>query len=316
MEKVSLCKGGCRKKAVYKGWCKIKWRKGNRVCVGCSEIEKKRAKAISDYRLKEASLGLNPMQDPEICKKNHSNERNRKASATLKRLGKLGLLPQQTESKKLKEKRRRNVCKVLKRLAKEGKLNHQIESIKKRKERHKKISETLKKLAKQHKLKLQNLTAKERKEFGRKIAKALKKAVAEGRVKPNLGGFKTKYQRTNGKLLMLRSRWEAEVAKLLDKLNVTWQYEPFYVKYFNTEKRLMSNTLPDFYIPEQNLIIEVKGASISLPKTKDKIRWLHKQGYNVLLIGRKEIKLIRRNETDLLTKKIFQESEKLCKKLN
>jgi hypothetical protein len=271
---------------------------------------------MSLYRLQESKLGLNPMQNPEVCKKNHSEERNRKAALTLKKLGKKGLLPQQIEPEYRKKRRLAKIRKVLRHLAAHKRLPQQTESAELRAKRILRIKNSLIKLAQQGKLKLQNMTKKECKEYGRRMSIALKKAVAEGRVKPNLGGFKTEYQRTNGELLTLRSKWEAEVAKLLDNLNVVWQYEPFYVKYFNTEKRLMSNTLPDFYLPEQNLMIEVKGASISLPSTKDKIRWLHKHGYNVLLIGRKEIKLIRRNEIDSITKKIFQESEKLCQKLN
>ena len=312
----NLCKGGCGKIVRYRGWCSTRWRSGNKFSPNCPKIEEGRAKNISLYRLQESKLGLNPMQNPEICKKNHSEERNRKAALTLKKLGKKRLLPQQIEPDYLKKRRLMKIRKALRRLAAQKSLPQQVESAESRAKRILRIKNSLIKLAKQGKLKLQNMTEKERKEYGRKMSIALTKAVAEGRVKPNLGGFKTKYKRTNGELLTLRSKWEAEVAKLLDKLNVVWQYEPFYVKYFNTEKRLMSNTLPDFYLPKQNLIIEVKGASISLPSTKDKIRWLHKQGYNVLLLGRKEIKLIRRNEIDGITKKIFNEGEKLCQKLN
>ncbi|MEK6984635.1 MAG: hypothetical protein AABX33_08735 [Nanoarchaeota archaeon] len=311
-----LCKGGCGKIVKYRDWCKIKWKSRNKFCPSCPKLEERRAKSISLYRLQEAKLGLNPMQNPEICKKNHTEERNRKTSLTLKKLGKMGLLPQQIEPKYLRERRLRKIRKVLRNLAVQKLLPQQIESPELKARRIQRTRETMLKLAKQGKLKLQNMTEEERKQFGRRMSISLKKAVAEGRVKPNLGGFKTPYQRLNGESIILRSKWEAEVAKLLDKLNVSWQYEPFYIKYFNTEKKLMSNTLPDFYLPEQNLIIEVKGASITLSKTKDKIRWLHKQGYNVILIGRKEIKLIRRNEIDLLTKKIFRESEKLCQKLN
>ena len=311
-----LCKGNCDQIAVYKGWCSIKWRSKNRFCTNCPKIEEKRAKSISSYRLREAKLGLNPMQNPEISKKNHTDERNRKASITLKRLGKMGFLSQQTESRYKREKRFRNIRKVLRDLATQNRLPQQIE-FKELKERRKlRIRNTLIKLAKQNKLKLQNMTKKERLEYGRRMSIALRKAVAEGRVKPNLKGFKTPYTKRDGESIILRSKWEAEVAQLLDRLNIPWQYEPFYVKYFNTEKRLMSNTLPDFYLPDQNLIIEVKGASIDLPKTKDKIRWLHKQGYNVILLGRKEIKLIRRNEVDSINRKIFEESRKLCQKLN
>ncbi len=311
-----LCVGGCGKDSRYKGWCSIKWRSGNKFCTDCSKIEERRAKSMSLYRLQESKLGLNPMQNPEICKKNHSEERNGKASLTFKKMGEKGLLPQQVEPRYLKERRLTKIRKVLRHLAAEKRLPQQIESPELRARRRLRCSQTLLELARQKKLPIQNMTEKERKEYGRKMSIALKKGVAEGRVKPNLRGFKTPYQRPNGESLILRSRWEAEVAKLLDALKVAWQYEPFYLKYFNTEKKLMSNTLPDFYLPEQNLMIEVKGADINLPETRDKMRWLHKQGYNVLLIGRKEIKLIRRNEITGLTKKIFQESEKLCQKLS
>lgn len=309
----TLCKGCCKKIARYKGWCSTKWRSGNKFFPNCSKIEGRRANNISSYRLQESKLGLNPMQNPEICKKNHSEERNRKAALTLKKLGEKGLLPQQIEPEYLKKRRLTKIRKALRRLAAQKSLPQQIESAELRAKRILRIKDTLIKMAKQGKLKLQNMTRKERKEYGRKISIALKKAVAEGRFKPRLGGFETKYQRANGEPLTLRSKWEAEVAKLLDKLNVVWQYEPFYVKYFNTEKRLMSNTLPDFYLPEQNVMIEVKGASISLPSTKDKMRWLRKQGYNALLLGRKEINLIRRNEIEGIIKKIFQESGNYAK---
>ncbi len=162
MEKINLCKGGCGNRAIYKGWCNIKWKKGNRVCVTCSELEKKRIKAISIFRIKEAKLGLNPMQNPKICRKNHSTMRNIKASKTLKKLGELKLLPQQTESKELRERRLMRIRKVLKRLAREGRLNHQIESKVKKTKRHQKIAEALKRLAEEKKLPMQNLSEEDK----------------------------------------------------------------------------------------------------------------------------------------------------------
>ena len=151
---MELCKGGCGNKAIYKSWCDIRWKRGNKVSVICPEIEKKRAKAISKYRIKEAKLGLNPMQDPKICRKNHSKERNRKAATSLKRLGELGLLPQQTEPFYLREKRRKNVSKSLKKLVEKGIFPTQIESEEKKRERFRKVSITIKKLALEGKLRL------------------------------------------------------------------------------------------------------------------------------------------------------------------
>ena len=134
-----LCKGGCGEKAEYRGWCKIKWKSRNKFAVGCPVIEKRRGKSISMYRIKEARLGKNPMQNPIICAKNHSEERNKKCSVILREKGRLRILPQQIESQKLKEKRRKNVCKSLKKLWEEGKHPRQLETKEQRRKRFEKF---------------------------------------------------------------------------------------------------------------------------------------------------------------------------------
>ncbi len=297
------CMGGCKQLPKYI------MKNGNQWCsahpINCSVIAKWRAKNISKTKLMQARLGLNPMQDPRICKKNHSKKRNMRAANSLRKLGKLGLLPQQIESPRLKEKRRRRVSKALSNLSAEGRLNHQMESKLKRKRRYSRISLTLRKLAREKKLPIQNMTPGEKEIFSRKLSISLKKGVAEGRVKPNLGGFKTPYLTKSGKSIIMRSGWEAVVAKLLDKLGFDWVYEPFYVPYYDTVRKMMSNTLPDFYVPKLNLMIEVKGASIGFKKTRDKLRWIRKAGYNVVLIGRKEINDIRNNEFSLILAKFY-----------
>ena len=112
----NFCKGGCGNVATHKNWCRLKWQSGKRFAVDCPVIEKKRGRSISKYRIKEAKLGKNPMQNPEVCEKNHSPTRNKKAAESLRNLGQLGLLPQQTECEELKEKRRnrKSTCKRLK----------------------------------------------------------------------------------------------------------------------------------------------------------------------------------------------------------
>lgn len=58
----------------------------------------------------------------------------------------------------------------------------------------------------------------------------------------------------NYKNINFRSNWEVECAKVLDKNNILWEYEP---KVF----RLNSKTfyIPDFYLIELNVWLEVKG---------------------------------------------------------
>lgn len=294
MGKIILCKGGCGNRAIYKGWCNIKWKKRNRVCVTCPELEKKRIKAISDFRIKEARMGLNPMQNPKICKKNHSITRNIKASQTLKKLGELKLLPQQIESRELHERRLIKIRRVLSRLAREGRLNHQIESKAKRMRRYQKIAETLKRLAEERKLPIQNLSEEEKIKFGKKLSRILKRKFRNGEIKLNDWGKRYGYRSLQNGEIKFRSKWEREVAKFLDKYGINWRYEALVIPYYDKEKNLFRNTIPDFHIPDFNLFIEVKGNSgVKSQNTQDKLKGIRQQGYKVVLFGKKQIKVLR-----------------------
>lgn len=52
-----------------------------------------------------------------------------------------------------------------------------------------------------------------------------------------------------------RSNWEIELAELMTDLEIKWEYEPERF-YFRAESE---SYLPDFYLPEWNVWIEVKG---------------------------------------------------------
>src|SRR3989344_1875414 len=255
-----LCKGECGNIATYKGWCRTKWISGNKFCVSCPIIEKNRGKAISKYRIKEAKLGKNPMQNPEICAKNHSPKRNKNVANTLHNLGKLGLLPQQIESKRLKNKRRKNVSKALAKLWEEGKHPRQLETIDERKKRLSKVSRTL------------------------------TQRIKDGIVETPWPIKNVKY-----KGIRMRSNWEKIIAKLLEKKGFIWKYENLVISYFDTERDREANTIPDFYLPEINTIIEVKGRWIESQRTKDKIYAIKNQGFNVILIGEKEMDMLKKD---------------------
>jgi hypothetical protein len=55
--------------------------------------------------------------------------------------------------------------------------------------------------------------------------------------------------------LVFRSSWEVELAEVMDDLGIEFKYEPKRY-YFRAEKE---SYLPDFYLPEFNCWIEVKG---------------------------------------------------------
>lgn len=263
MEEINLCKGHCGNGAIYAGWCGVKWKKGNRVSVTCPEIEKRRRKSISAYRLKESELGLNPMQNPEVCKKNHNPKRNKKVSETLKKLGRLHLLPQQTESTAKNLLRLTRIRKVLQKLSAEGKLNVQTESLHKKKLRHKRISETLK-------AKVKNGTYR---------VPTFKKI---------------QYISKNNGVVYFRSNWELLVAQFLDGRYLPWSYETFNFPYWDPSKKEIRYTVPDFFLPKPNLFIEVKSnwkriSDASIPK----IKGIRDAGYPVLVWKEREIDSIK-----------------------
>jgi len=53
--------------------------------------------------------------------------------------------------------------------------------------------------------------------------------------------------------IFMRSNWEVAYAKYLDKKGIQWQYEP---KTFDLGKTTYT---PDFYLPETDIYIEIKG---------------------------------------------------------
>lgn len=82
----------------------------------------------------------------------------------------------------------------------------------------------------------------------------------------------------------MRSSWEIAYAKWLDKKNIKWEYEP---KVFNLG---FTTYTPDFYLPEQQVYVEIKGwmRKEALIKIKEFIR--QRPDIKYLLLGEKELK--------------------------
>ncbi|HEY7197936.1 MAG TPA: hypothetical protein VH306_12185 [Gaiellaceae bacterium] len=76
---------------------------------------------------------------------------------------------------------------------------------------------------------------------------------------------------------------ELEVAKLLDYYGIRWQYEPrSFVLETDAEGRVVEATTPDFYLPDQDLYLEVTTMKQSLVTRKNrKIRKLRARYPNV-----------------------------------
>jgi len=64
-----------------------------------------------------------------------------------------------------------------------------------------------------------------------------------------------------------RSRWEANIARYFNYMKIQWEYEPCDFE-FKKIKRGSRYYKPDFYLPETNNYLEVKGFMSASDKTK------------------------------------------------
>lgn len=71
----------------------------------------------------------------------------------------------------------------------------------------------------------------------------------------------------------MRSSWEVRIADLLNQTKIKWQYEP----------QKFNNYIPDFYLPELNIYLEVKGYMSQ--KSLDKIRQFRKLGNTIYIVN-------------------------------
>ena len=63
-----------------------------------------------------------------------------------------------------------------------------------------------------------------------------------------------------GKDHFLRSSYEFDLAKKLDERQIHYESEAIRVRYFDTQNRVYKTGVPDFYLPDFNMIIETKGS--------------------------------------------------------
>lgn len=95
------------------------------------------------------------------------------------------------------------------------------------------------------------------------------------------------------------NRIELECAKILDYYGIRWDYEPHsFVLERDEEGRVVSAFTPDFYLPEQDLFIEVTVMKQSLVTRKNrKLRELRRLYPNV------KVKLFYRRDIERLAQR-------------
>ena len=97
----------------------------------------------------------------------------------------------------------------------------------------------------------------------------------------------------NNKSVYLRSSYELDYAKQLDKQKIDYEVESLRIKYINSKDNKEHCAIPDFYIPEENMIVEIKSNwTLDKQEMKDKFKAYKKLGYNCkLILEHKEVNL-------------------------
>ena len=79
------------------------------------------------------------------------------------------------------------------------------------------------------------------------------------RAKKKLWSKQSEYTRKDGSVVLMDSTWEVIMATRLDELEIIWERDPNMKLEYRTRGGRKRNYIPDFYLPDLDLYIEVKG---------------------------------------------------------
>jgi hypothetical protein len=93
------------------------------------------------------------------------------------------------------------------------------------------------------------------------------------------------YNTWNNKQIYYRSSYELDYAKELDEKKINYEVESLRIVYWDSQKYKQRVAIPDFYLPETNTIVEIKGGyTYDEQNMKDKKNAYENHGYNFKLI--------------------------------
>ncbi len=90
------------------------------------------------------------------------------------------------------------------------------------------------------------------------------------RKKKKLWSKQSKYKRKDGSVVIMDSTWETVMAMRLDELNVKWERDENMKLEYRSKTGRKRNYIPDFYLPDYDVYIEVKGYWTDAAKYKMK----------------------------------------------
>jgi hypothetical protein len=117
---------------------------------------------------------------------------------------------------------------------------------------------------------------------------SVRNAVFNGRYKlpsaqyPYKHGWHTTW---DNKKVFYRSSYELDYAKELDKQQIEYEMEKLRILYWDSQRQIQRVAIPDFYLPKQNKIVEIKSPwTLDKQNMKDKEKAYKEHGYVFELI--------------------------------
>lgn len=111
---------------------------------------------------------------------------------------------------------------------------------------------------------------------------------------PQINSYHDEYHKTwDNNIVYLRSSYETDYANILDDNKIHYEVESLKIKYFDTQLNKERIAIPDFYIRDKNLIVEIKSNfTLDIQNMKDKVISYKNNGYNFkLILEHKEVDL-------------------------
>ena len=94
-----------------------------------------------------------------------------------------------------------------------------------------------------------------------------------------------KYITWNNKEVYLRSSYELDYAKELDEQKIDYEVEYLHIKYWDSQNKKYRCAIPDFYLPKENMIVEIKSSwTLNKQNMLDRMKAYKELGYNFKLI--------------------------------
>ena len=95
----------------------------------------------------------------------------------------------------------------------------------------------------------------------------------------------------DNKQVFYRSSYELDYAKELDEQKIEYKMENLRILYWDSQRQIQRVAIPDFYLPKQNKIVEIKSKfTYNEQNMKDKFKFYKEHGYKVkLILEHKEI---------------------------